>query len=78
MNLVSDRKKYVLERLSSMSGKYSELARKSGCDSSTLAKIAKRTEELGPDAVDMRVSILISLDNYFSESGVECNANEAA
>lgn len=77
MNSVKDHKKRILQRLCGMSGKYSELARLSGCDASTLAKLAQRTKELGPDAVDMRASILISLDDCFLKSDSKCNARDS-
>ena len=86
MKSVNDHKEYVLKRLSQMSGEYSALARASGCDPSTIAKLGQRVRKEGFEKVDMTVSTLSRLESYFMDlpetdskkSLVESNADQAA
>lgn len=66
MTTIDDHKLFVLTRLREMSGEYSALARASGCDPSTVAKLARRAREESLESVDMTVSTLSRLESYFS------------
>lgn len=78
MTTVNEHKISVLNRLKQMSGKYSSLARASGCDPSTVAKLAKRAQVEDLDKVDMSVMTLSRLEQHFAKDAKDDHVNPSS